>query len=135
MKVIIDTNVWVSFMLGSRVADMRRALLSPKVTVCVCEELVRELKDVADRPKIRKHIKTKDIEQTVMLMQRYCSFVHFHAAVESSVRDKDDLFLLSLAETVDAEYIITGDKDLLVLGSFGNTKIITPAEAFRSLPF
>ena len=35
MKVIIDTNVWVSFMLGSHVTDMRRALLSTQVTVCV----------------------------------------------------------------------------------------------------
>lgn len=68
-------------------------------------------------------------------MQRYCSLVHLREMVASNVRDKDDLFLLSLAKVVDAEYIITGDKDLLVLGSFGNAKIITPAEAFRVVPF
>lgn len=135
MKVIIDTNVWVSFMLGSHVTDMRRALLSTQVTVCVCEELIRELTDVAARPKIQKYIKPQDIDQTIMLMQRYCSLVHLREMAASNVRDKDDLFLLSLAKVVDAEYIITGDKDLLVLGSFGNAKIITPAEAFRVVPF
>lgn len=135
MKVIIDTNVWVSFMLGSHVANMRRALLSENVTVCVCEELITEFKEVANRPKIRKYIEPEDIEQTIMLIQRYCSFTYCRESAVSDIRDKDDLFLLSLAQSVDAEYIITGDKDLLVLGSFNSTKIITPAEAFRVVPF
>lgn len=134
MRVVIDTDVWISFMLGGHMAGMQRALLSEQVEVCICDELIREIGEVAGRPKIRKHIGPKDMEQTLELMQRYCSFVACREAVAAEVRDKDDLFLLALAKAVGAEYIITGDKDLLVLGSFHNTRIITPAEAFRLLP-
>jgi predicted nucleic acid-binding protein len=43
----------------------------------------------------------------------------------SDIRDIDDLFLLALAETVQADYILTGDKDLLSLHSHRQTKIVT----------
>lgn len=134
MRVVIDTNVWTSFMLGGHVASMRGVLLSEQVEVCVCDELIGEIREVAGRPKIRKYIRAQDMEQTLELMQRYCTLAVCHGAVAAEVRDKDDLFLLALAGAVRAEYVITGDKDLLVLGSFNGAKIITPAEAFRILP-
>ena len=43
-----------------------------------------------------------------------------------------DLYLLSLAETVHADYILTGDKDLLVLRAHLQTRILTYSE-FSSL--
>lgn len=46
-------------------------------------------------------------------------------------RDKDDNNVLQLAVFSDADYIITGDKDLLVLMSFHNTKIISPREFYN----
>ncbi len=42
-------------------------------------------------------------------------------------RDKKDNFLLELAETANANLLITGDKDLLVLKTWKNTLIMSPA--------
>ncbi len=42
------------------------------------------------------------------------------------LRDKKDNFLLELAEESNADFIITGYKNLLILGEYKNTKIITP---------
>jgi predicted nucleic acid-binding protein len=43
-------------------------------------------------------------------------------------RDKDDLRILGLAKVEEPDYIITGDKDLLVLKQFEGIPIITPRE-------
>ena len=50
---------------------------------------------------------------------------------EFEVRDAKDLYLLSLAETVKANYILTGDKDLLVLHKHKQTTILTLTDFFN----
>lgn len=55
--------------------------------------------------------------------------------VESTItvcRDPKDNFLLALAKDGKADYLITGDKDLLDLQKFGKTKIITIANFFEA---
>ena len=47
---------------------------------------------------------------------------------ESAIRDIKDLYLLSMAESIPADYLVTGDQDLLVLRNHLGTKIITYEE-------
>ena len=47
---------------------------------------------------------------------------------DDACRDAADLHVLGLAETGQADYLITGDEDLLVLGQFGSCKIVTPRQ-------
>ena len=49
-------------------------------------------------------------------------------AVSPGLRDVNDMYLLDLAETVNANFILTGDKDLLSLQSHHQTKIVTYKE-------
>jgi len=51
-----------------------------------------------------------------------------NTVVSSNLRDADDLYLLALAETVEADFILTGDKDLLSLQFHRQTKIVTYKE-------
>ena len=76
-KIIIDTNLWISLLIGKRVLEIR--------TLC-------------------------SINNTI---------------VSSPLRDVNDLYLLALADTTKADYILTGDKDLLILQSYNQTKIVT----------
>ena len=46
----------------------------------------------------------------------------------SVCRDKKDNFLLALSSDTRSDYLITGDKDLLVLGTYNNVQIVTIAE-------
>ena len=62
-------------------------------------------------------------------MTSFCQIVSIQSQAESSIRDSKDLYLLSLAETISADYILTGDKDLLVLEHHDNTSII-PLSSF-----
>ena len=57
----------------------------------------------------------------------YIDFVEVNSKI-NACRDFKDNFLLSLAKDGKADYLLTGDKDFLVLNPFENTKIITYSE-------
>lgn len=57
MRIIIDTNLWISFMLGRKIATMRTLLTHPSLEIYVCRELLDEFYDVSSREKIRKYIR------------------------------------------------------------------------------
>lgn len=61
-------------------------------------------------------------------MQRCCFYARIERKVISPIRDEKDLYLLALADTVQADYILTGDKDLLVLKKHNKTCILTYVE-------
>ena len=125
MNIIIDTNLWVSFAIGKKMSVMRALLTRPGIRIYVCDELLDEFAHVSMRLKIRKYITGNDVKDTYKLMEEYCHHVPIAKRAVSSVRDKNDLYLLSLAETVPADFIVTGDKDLLSLQSHHQTRIVT----------
>ena len=88
----------------------------------VCKELIGEYKAVVQRPKLKKYIGEKDVLDTLELMSLYCFCVDIEKPAVSPIRDVKDLYLLSLADTIPADYIISGDKDLLVLGKHNETR-------------
>ncbi len=128
MKVIIDCNVWISFLLGFQKGLMHDILTNENIQVFVCPELMHEIDDVASRAKISNRISEEDIEQLFRLIRAYCTDTQIerHSAID--IRDAKDLYLLSFAETINANYIVTGDKDLLVLNNNQGTKILSPSQ-------
>ena len=125
MKIIIDTNLWVSFLIGKRMKALEKIFTSAELNVYVCNLLIDEIINAAMKPKIRKYISDADIHAVLELVDTYCIHVEPGKKVNSPVRDINDLYLLSLAETVQADFIVTGDKDLLMLHSHCQTDIVT----------
>ena len=133
MKIIIDTNLWISFMLGRKLTTMRSLLTYPTLEIYVCRELLDEFYDVSSREKIQKYIHPEDLDDTLKLIHLYGKYVVIRTQSKSEIRDKKDLYLLSLADTIKANYIVTGDKDLLVLEKHNHTKIVTMTEFMKLL--
>jgi len=128
MNVVIDTNLWISFAIGKKLSALRTLFTNPEIKVYVCNELLDEFADVSSRLKIRKYITDNDVQETYKLIDRFCYYVPIEKKATSSVRDKKDLYLLSLAETVPIDFILTGDKDLLSLQFHHQTRIVTYKE-------
>lgn len=128
MKVIVDSNVWISFLLGFQKELMHALLTSEHIEVYMCNQLMHEIKDVASRPKIQDRINNSDVEQLLSLIRMYCSFANIRQQATISIRDRKDLYLLSFAETINADYIVSGDNDLLVLQEYDKTRIVSPAQ-------
>jgi predicted nucleic acid-binding protein len=53
------------------------------------------------------------------------NFVRLFSPFNTSGRDAKDNYLLALAKDSQADFLITGDQDLLILQQFGITKIVT----------
>lgn len=133
MKIIIDTNLWISYLIGKQTYRLKELLTREGTTIFVCRELLDELMEVASRPKLKRCILQEDILQLLQVIELYCLEVVLHKKAVSEIRDAKDLYLLSLADEVEADYLLTGDKDLLVLGRYGKTAIFTLSDFLTRL--
>lgn len=132
-KIIIDTNLWISFAIGKRTVLLSQVLEHPDVSVYVCDELLAEINNVLDRPKLSKYIKQEDKELLRRLINTYCHHFTITHTSELPIRDVKDLYLLSLAESIPADIIVSGDADLLVLDGACHFKIMTLTTFMDSL--
>lgn len=125
MKIIIDTNIWISILIGHQSEFARRVLSDLRFDIYVCPQLMDELQDVAGRSKIVKYLGADDLSDLLAIINAFCHKAVIRKRVPvSSARDPKDLYLLSLAETIGADYIVSGDADLLCLGQHKQTQII-----------
>ena len=126
-RIIVDTNLWVSFLLTKDLAKLDLIFSSNKLTLLFSQELLDEFVAVAQRPKFKKYFSLADLEDLLLQINTKAEFI----AVTSTVavcRDAKDNFLLSLAVDGKATHLLTGDKDLLILGQQTRTSILTIAE-------
>ena len=122
-RIVIDTNLWISFLITKDYKKLDDKLKKGKIRVLFSLELIEEVLAVADRPKFKKHFSKEDIEQLIELFDVYGEIINVKNKV-SSCRDPKDNFLLSLSKDGRADFLITGDNDLLTLKKFDKTKII-----------
>ena len=123
-RIIIDTNLWISFLITKEFAKLDEIIFSRRCILVFSQELLDEFLEVARRPKFRKFFSVSDIEEILETIDEYADFIKVQTRIEVC-RDTKDNFLLSLSVDGDADFLITGDKDLLDLIKFGNTTIIT----------
>jgi putative PIN family toxin of toxin-antitoxin system len=126
-RIIIDTNLWISFLLTKKFGFIDKLLTEGSIQLIFCDELLAELTNVALRPKLKKFFTEDDWTLIFNIIDRYAVYISIVSSI-TVCRDKKDNFLLSLAKDAKADYLITGDKDLLVLKTFENTQIVTFAE-------
>jgi uncharacterized protein len=123
-RLIIDTNLWVSFLITKQFLFLDELFESGKVQLVLSPELLSEFIEVIRRPKFKKYFEPADIEQLTDILSQNAEIIEVTSHVVEC-RDENDNFLLSLAKDGKADYLITGDNDLLVLKMFEKTEIIT----------
>ncbi len=126
-RIIIDTNLWISFLITSDYSKLDSLLINQRVDLLFSKELLTEFIEVANRPKLKKYFKSSDIEDLLILLENRMELVEVRCKIKIC-RDPKDNFLLELAKDGKADFLITGDKDLLELKNLGKTKIMTIAQ-------
>ena len=130
-RIIIDTNLWISFLITKDFSKLDEIIFSRYGILVFSQELLEEFLEVAKRPKFRRFFSTEHIEEILETIHEYADFVKVHTKVEVC-RDIKDNFLLSLSIDGNADYLLTGDKDLLELEKFGETNIKTISSFLES---
>jgi len=131
-KVIIDTNLWISFLISKNYNQLDKIIFERKCTLVFSDELLEEFLTVTKRPKFRRFFTQEDTENLIETIQEFADFFDVVSNV-NVCRDIKDNFLLSLSKDSKANFLITGDNDLLELKSFESTKIITISDFFKTI--
>lgn len=130
-RVVIDTNCWVSFLIGKRLSSLVALLVEERVEIVLCEELLDEILEVTSRPKFARYFPEDEVQSLLSFLRLKGLMVEPNCVV-NLCRDAADDYLLALAKTSKAHYLVTGDKDLLVLGKIGRCRIVDAA-TFESI--
>ena len=130
-RVIIDTNLWLSFLIGKRLHDMLDIVSRKEVQLVMSPSLLAEILEVASRPKFTRYFRP---DAVLLLRNFFLTYAEFYdlEVVPKRCRDPKDDYLLELSIVSSADKLVSGDKDLTDMKSIGCTRIIGFHE-FREL--
>ena len=136
MRAVIDTNVLVSGLLWAGTPHtLLLQLRDGALTLLSSPALLAEFGEVIARPKFKPVLDRAGVspEQLLTELRQLTELVDPPPLPATVSRDGDDDALLALAVAAQADLLVTGDADLLVLGSYGDIPILTPAQALTRL--
>lgn len=126
MNIILDTNVIISALCFPFSKPRQIFDLSKEIGIILfSEETFQELQTVLLKTKFDKYITTELRQQFLKDFKLLCLEVKIIEKIAICRDIKGDKFL-ELATSGFANYLVTGDSDLLVLNPFRNTQIIKP---------
>ena len=124
IKVVIDTNIFISAFLGSKNAKLLlKEIINDEFILIMSTEQLNEIREVLNRPKFEKYITPGEIDELVTLLSMKISIPAIYDKIKDC-RDIKDNMILEEAVYGNAQYIITGDEDLLVLNPYRWIKIV-----------
>ncbi len=128
-RVVIDTSVLIHYLIrpGAAIRHILENLwLDDEIWIVSSPELIAELKDVLARPKMETLIHPDEGETLLALLKIKAEFLPNLGDIPSFTRDpKDDKFV-ACAVAGKVDFLISLDKDILVLGQVGEIQIVTP---------
>jgi uncharacterized protein len=129
-RVVIDTNIWISFLISKNFKGLDSLITSGQITLLFSTELIEEFFEVANRPKFKSYFKKRDLESLLAQLENIGELISVTTKT-NTCRDSKDNFLLSLSKDGKADFLLTGDEDLLELKNFGSTRIIRWSEFIK----
>jgi len=123
-RIILDTNLWISFLITKDLSKLDKQIFTGEKILIFSQELLNEFITVVSRPKFKKYFSQEDIIEILDIIDQQAEFVEVRSDIKKC-RDEKDNFLLSLAVDGNADFLITGDEDLLELKEIEKTQIVT----------
>jgi len=135
MRVVLDTNILCSALLTPRGLTDRlyRAWREGRFDLLTSQEQLEEFRRVTRYPRLRPFIESAAAGAMHNELRRLAVLIAKLPVVDAS-GDPADNFRLAMAQAGEADVLVTGDKhDLLSLGSFQRTRIITARQLLGQL--
>ena len=124
LTAILDTNLWISFLIGKQLSELKLLISEGVIIPVYSQELLQEFLQVTQRQKFKKYFKSQAIIELIVFLNEIGKIVEITSMV-SICRDPKDNYLLALAKDGNVDFLITGDKDLLILKRFEKTIILS----------
>ncbi len=138
LKIVFDTTVLVSvFVLPDGLSfELIRRVKEDKCKAAACLEIFAEAaKTLLLQQRIRRKYKYEDEEVKDFLNELMKAFnlVSLPTDMPRVCRDPNDDMILACAVAAGADYIVTRDKDLLVMKKYQNVEILTPEKFIKQI--
>ena len=132
-RVVLDANVIVSALIrpDSIPGRILAAAIDESIQLIVSEPLLVELRAVLAYPRLRKYLKigTTEIDTFIIMLEQVADPVSLRdVATTPFCRDPKDEIYIQTAVAGRADFIVTGDSDLLILREVNSILIVAPAE-------
>ncbi|NJL83707.1 MAG: putative toxin-antitoxin system toxin component, PIN family [Chloroflexaceae bacterium] len=138
LRVVLDTNVWISAWLwGGLPWKLIMMHQNQKIVIYSSAAILQELSATLKRPKFKARLELLNgsasaVVETTLSLVKLCSIACVDA---SELRDPNDIIIIGTAVAAEANAIITGDQDLLVLESYLSILILTPKQFIDQYSF
>ena len=127
LKLVLDTNTIISaFFWNGNEAELFRKIEQGKAKLYITIEILKEIEEVIKRPKFDKVMKNAGLTPD-QIMQKIVSLSRLVIAPKLIIkvcRDEKDNKFLECAEGAKADYIVSGDEDLLSLKEYDGVPIV-----------
>ena len=130
-RVVLDTNAVVSGLLGGTAAEVIRRWRAGSFDLILSEEIMTEYMDVLNRP--RFSLPTWVVEELLGYIRARAAWVEPRGEIETVGRDPSDDKFLEAAVTGQADWLVSGDNDLLDMEEYQGIAIVPPHK-FLELP-
>lgn len=132
-RIVFDSNVLVSALLFSDSIPGRAFFGALDLgTILVSRTLMEELSRVLRRNRFDRYVTRKARDQFLESLSLESELVEITERIREC-NDPEDDWVLELAVSGNAGYIVTGDSDLLVLNPFRGVEILSPAEFLNTV--
>jgi putative PIN family toxin of toxin-antitoxin system len=131
LKAVLDANVWAWALLwGGKPAEIIKAAEGSKVDIMVSEEIVREISQVLNYPKLAKVYKADGLLHEILIeaVLKIVQFVQVTKKVKVVLEHQADDKYIECALAAGASYIVSGDKHLLKVVRYKKIQIVSVNE-------
>jgi putative PIN family toxin of toxin-antitoxin system len=130
MKIVLDTNIFISsFFWGGQPRKILERIIEGIDDLYISSSILLEIESVMSRPKF--NLNAESIAYFIQSIEEISHKVIAYGNLTSICRDTNDNKILECAFIANANYVITGDKDLLVLEGYEGTRIVTANEYLK----
>jgi uncharacterized protein len=139
MKVLLDTNIWISGLLwGGNPRKIIQLGVTKQIVFYSSRLLIDELRLTLAYPKLQRRLAKLEITAEELLIEvsritQLSQPVPFSSIPE--LRDLKDKIVLETAVSVPVEIIVSGDEDLLILREFQKIPILTTKQFLENYQF
>ncbi len=128
MKVILDTNVIISSFATRGLCHSVFEICLDRFEIIISSTLIKELRNA-----LKRKLKLPElfIAETLDYLSENATSIKVIKLISGVFRDPEDNHIIALADSAGANYIITGDEDLLILKKYGSTQIVTPRQFWQ----
>jgi putative PIN family toxin of toxin-antitoxin system len=132
IRAVLDTNVLVSGLVAEQGAPRQvlDAWLKGRYTLVISLYLVEEFLHVLSYPRIagRLRLSEQELANITAAMLSRAEVTPGHLRLPGVTRDPKDDAIVACAREGQADYIVSGDQDLLVLGEYEGIRMVTPRQ-------